>query len=61
MTKRRILQVEIGEELENSIEAVARERAVSKSDASRDLLRRGLKDLRREQRLLESLREAEVA
>ena len=58
-TKRHILQVEVGEELEREIEDVAQERHVSKSDAARDLLRRGLRDFRREQNILRSLQAAD--
>ncbi len=60
MTKRHLLQVDVGKGLEAEIEAVAAEDEVSKSDAARSLLRRGLKDHRREQELLRQLRENPV-
>ena len=57
MTKRHLLQVDVGAAMEAEIEAVAAEDEVSKSDAARSLLRRGLKDRREEQELLRRMRE----
>lgn len=48
MTKRYLLQLEIGEQLEKEIEEMAMGPFVSKSEAARELLRRGLRDYRRE-------------